>query len=120
MIKSELVQRIADRHPDLLQRHAETVVNAVLDEITDALARGDRVEVRGFGTFSVKRRDARTGRNPRTGAQVPVGEKAVPVFKAGKEMRARLNRSARPAAPTAPAPAPAPAVRSPSRTLQEP
>jgi integration host factor subunit beta len=92
MIKSELVQKIADHYPELYQRDAENVVNAILDEIADALTRGDRVEIRGFGAFSVKRRDARVGRNPRTGAHVPVDEKAVPVFRAGKEMRERINR----------------------------
>lgn len=91
MIKSELVQRIAERNPHLYVRDVENIVNAILDEITDALARGDRVELRGFGAFSVKRRDARVGRNPRTGAHVAVEQKAVPYFKTGKEMRERLN-----------------------------
>ncbi|ACB96496.1 integration host factor subunit beta [Beijerinckia indica] len=91
MIKSELVQRIADRNPHLYLRDVEKIVNAILDEITRALSRGDRVELRGFGAFSVKRRDARLGRNPRTGAHVPVEEKSVPFFKTGKEMRERLN-----------------------------
>jgi integration host factor subunit beta len=91
MIKSELVQRIADRNPHLYVRDVEKIVNAIFDEITEALSRGDRVELRGFGAFSVKRRDARVGRNPRTGAQVAVDEKAVPFFKTGKEMRERLN-----------------------------
>lgn len=91
MIKSELVQRIADRNPHLYLRDVEKIVNAILDEITQALARGDRVELRGFGAFSVKHREARVGRNPRTGAQVAVDEKAVPFFKTGKEMRERLN-----------------------------
>ena len=93
MIKSELVQKIADRYPELYQRDAENVVNAILDEIGNALARGDRVEIRGFGAFSTKQRDARVGRNPRTGDHVPVEEKLVPVFRAGKEMRERSNRS---------------------------
>ena len=91
MIKSELVQRIAERNPHLYLRDVETIVNAILDEITQALARGDRVELRGFGAFSTKHRDARLGRNPRTGEHVPVDEKAVPFFKTGKEMRERLN-----------------------------
>ena len=91
MIKSELVQRIATRNPHLYQRDVENIVNAILDEITNALARGDRVELRGFGAFSVKRRDARVGRNPRTGAPVSVEEKSVPFFKTGKEMRERLK-----------------------------
>ena len=91
MIKSELVQRIAERNPHLYQRDVENIVNAILDEITDALTRGDRVELRGFGAFSVKQRDARLGRNPRTGEHVPGDEKNVPFFKTGKEMRERLN-----------------------------
>ena len=93
MIKSELVQKIAEHYPDLYQRDAENVVNAILDEIGNALARGDRVEIRGFGAFSTKQRDARVGRNPRTGDHVPVEQKLVPVFRAGKEMRERINRS---------------------------
>lgn len=91
MIKSELVQKIAARNPQLYLRDVEKIVNAILDEITAALCRGDRVELRGFGAFSVKCREARVGRNPRTGAQVPVAEKMVPFFKTGKEMRERLN-----------------------------
>ena len=91
MIKSELVQRMAARNPHLYQRDVEKIVDAILDEIIAALANGDRVELRGFGAFSTKKREARTGRNPRTGDQVPVLEKAVPFFKTGKEMRARLN-----------------------------
>ncbi len=92
MIKSELIQRIASRNSHLYQRDVETIVGTILDEITSALARGDRVELRGFGAFSVKKRDARTGRNPRTGEQVAVQEKCVPFFKTGKEMRERLNK----------------------------
>jgi integration host factor subunit beta len=93
MIKSELVQRIAGQNPHLYQRDIENIVNAVLGEITAALARGDRVELRGFGAFSVKHRPARTGRNPRTGAHVSVDQKSVPFFKTGKEMRERLNKA---------------------------
>ena len=92
MIKSELVQRIASQNPHLYQRDVENIVNAILGEIIAAMARGDRVELRGFGAFSVKNRPARVGRNPRTGEQVDVGEKYVPQFKAGKEIRERLNR----------------------------
>jgi integration host factor subunit beta len=95
MIKSELVQRIAEANPHLYQRDVENIVDAVLDEITGALSRGDRVELRGFGAFSTKSRPARLGRNPRTGAQVRVNEKIVPYFKTGKEMRERLNRPRR-------------------------
>ncbi|MFM9861414.1 integration host factor subunit beta [Pseudoxanthobacter sp. M-2] len=91
MIKSELVQKIAERNPHLYQRDVENIVNAILDEVVNAMARGDRVELRGFGAFSVKNRPARTGRNPRTGTQVSVAEKYVPFFKTGKEMRERLN-----------------------------
>ena len=91
MIKSELVQIIANRNPHLFQRDVENIVNAVFDEITDSLAQGNRVELRGFGTFSVKNRPAREGRNPRTGDKVSVEEKWVPFFKTGKELRERLN-----------------------------
>lgn len=91
MIKSELISAISSENPHLYQRDVEHIVNAILDAITDALARGDRVELRGFGAFSVKNRPARTGRNPRTGTQVSVAEKYVPFFKTGKEMRERLN-----------------------------
>ena len=91
MIKSELIERISARNPHLYQRDVEHIVNAILEEIVAALSRGDRVELRGFGAFSVKNRPARTGRNPRTGEQVPVSEKYVPFFKTGKDMRERLN-----------------------------
>ena len=91
MIKSELVQRIADRNTHLYQRDIENIVSAILDEIVKALARGDRVELRGFGAFSTRSRESRTGRNPRTGAPVSVKAKSVPYFKPGKEMRERLN-----------------------------
>ncbi|WP_185984015.1 integration host factor subunit beta [Aureimonas mangrovi] len=93
MIKSELVQIIASRNPHLYQRDVETIVNAIFDEITDALCASNRVELRGFGAFSVKNRPARAGRNPRTGESVAVDEKWVPFFKAGKELRERLNDS---------------------------
>lgn len=91
MIKSELIQRIADENPHLFQRDVEKIVSTIFDEISAALERGDRVELRGFGAFSVKQRDARTGRNPRTGEAVEVPEKRVPFFKTGKELRERLN-----------------------------
>ena len=91
MIKSELLQNIADRNPHLYQRDVENIVNSILDEITNALADGNRVELRGFGAFSVKNRPARVGRNPRTGEKVQVEEKWVPFFKTGKELRLRLN-----------------------------
>ncbi len=91
MIKSELVQKIADNNPHLYQRDVENIVNAILNEIGDALSEGNRVELRGFGAFSVKHRKPRTGRNPRTGESVEVDEKWVPYFKTGKELRDRLN-----------------------------
>ena len=91
MIKSELVQRISSQNPHLYQRDVENIVNAILGEIVAAMARGDRVELRGFGAFSVKHRDARTGRNPRTGDTVEVSRKAIPFFKTGKQLRERLN-----------------------------
>lgn len=91
MIKSELVAQIAEENPHLYQRDVERIVSTVFDEITEALARGDRVELRGFGAFSVKVREARTGRNPRTGESVEVPRKTVPFFKAGKELRERMN-----------------------------
>ncbi|HEY8352902.1 MAG TPA: integration host factor subunit beta [Sphingomonadales bacterium] len=92
MIKSKLIARLAEKNPHLYQRDVERIVSTVFDEITKALARGDRVELRGFGAFSVKYRQARTGRNPRTGATVDVAEKYVPFFKTGKELRERLNQ----------------------------
>ncbi|MEL6794503.1 MAG: integration host factor subunit beta [Pseudomonadota bacterium] len=91
MIKSELIQKLADENPHLYQRDVERIVSSVFDEITDALARGDRVELRGFGAFSVKHRDARTGRNPRTGESVEVPAKRAPFFKTGKDLRDRMN-----------------------------
>ena len=91
MIRSELIQKIADENPHLYQRDVERIVNAIFEEIINAMARGDRVELRGFGAFSVKKRDARVGRNPRTGEAVKVEEKHVPFFKTGKLLRDRLN-----------------------------
>ena len=92
MLKSELVKRIASQNPHLYERDIDKIVNAILDEMVQALRRGDRVELRGFGAFSAKLRGPRQGRNPRTGAVVAVGKRALPYFKPGKEMRARLNR----------------------------
>lgn len=91
MIRSELVQKIADENPHLYQRDVERIVSTIFEEIIEAMARGDRVELRGFGAFSVKKRDARVGRNPRTGESVQVEEKCVPFFKTGKLLRDRLN-----------------------------
>jgi len=99
MTKSELIAELAAANPHLLGKDVETIVATIFDEITAALARGERVELRGFGAFTVKKRDARTGRNPRTGEAVPVDEKAVPFFKAGKELRERVNKG-RPARPS--------------------
>lgn len=92
MIKSELIQKVAAANPHLYQRDVERIVNVILEEIIAALARGDRVELRGFGAFTIKHRSARQGRNPRTGETVFVEEKFVPFFKTGKELRERLNR----------------------------
>lgn len=91
MIKSELVQKIAEENPHLFQRDVERIVATVFDEIIEAMANGNRVELRGFGAFSVKQREARLGRNPRTGETVEVEEKHVPFFKTGKLLRDRLN-----------------------------
>ena len=91
MIRSELIQKLADENPHLFQRDVERIVNTIFDEITETMARGDRVELRGFGAFSVKKRASRIGRNPRTGASVSVAEKHVPFFKTGKLLRDRLN-----------------------------
>jgi integration host factor subunit beta len=91
MIKSELIDKLAVTNPHLMQKDVEKIVNIIFEEITSALARGDRVELRGFGAFSVKHRPARVGRNPRTGDQVHVSEKYVPYFKTGKELRIKLN-----------------------------
>lgn len=91
MIKSELIAKLADENPHLYQRDVERVVSTIFESISEALADGDRVELRGFGAFSVKHRDGRVGRNPRTGESVQVPEKSVPFFKTGKELRERLN-----------------------------
>jgi integration host factor subunit beta len=91
MTKSELILRLAEKNPHLYQRDVERIVSTIFEEISAALSRGDRVELRGFGAFSVKTRDARTGRNPRTGETVYVAQKSVPFFKVGKDLRVRLN-----------------------------
>ena len=91
MTKSELIARLTERNPHLYQRDIERIVSTIFEEIAIALSRGDRVELRGFGAFSVRRRDARAGRNPRTGDTVQVEAKQAPFFKAGKELRERLN-----------------------------
>ena len=91
MTKSELIAGLAADNPHLRGADVEVIVATIFDQITDALARGERVELRGFGAFTIKHREARTGRNPRTGEAVPVNEKSVPFFKAGKELRERVN-----------------------------
>ena len=91
MTKSELIARLAEQNPHLYQRDIEKIVTTIFDEISAALSRGQRVELRGFGAFSVKQREARVGRNPRTGAAVNVSEKHIPFFKTGKQLRERLN-----------------------------
>lgn len=91
MTKSELIQRLAESNPHLYLRDVERIVTTIFDEITDALAQGDRVELRGFGAFSVKERGSRTGRNPRTGEAVDVPAKYIPYFKTGKQLREKLN-----------------------------
>ena len=91
MTKSELIQRLAEANPHLYQRDVGRIVTTIFEEITTALARGDRVELRGFGAFSVKERADRVGRNPRTGAPVQVAAKYIPYFKTGKQLREKLN-----------------------------
>jgi integration host factor subunit beta len=91
MTKSELILRLAEANPHLFHRDVERIVSTIFDEVSEALARGDRVELRGFGAFSVKQRGARTGRNPRTGESVAVVDKIIPFFKTGKQLRERLN-----------------------------
>lgn len=91
MVKSELILRLAELNPHLYQRDIERIVTLIFEEISDALARGQRVELRGFGALSIRHRPSRTARNPRTGSAVHVTEKYVPFFKTGKELRERLN-----------------------------
>lgn len=92
MTKSELILKLAEMNPHLYQRDVERIVQTIFDEIAEALSHGDRVELRGFGAFSVKKREARVGRNPRTGTTVAVSAKYVPYFKTGKDLRERLNQ----------------------------
>ncbi|MDA0241482.1 MAG: integration host factor subunit beta [Proteobacteria bacterium] len=93
MTKSELITRIAELNPHLYQRDVERIVSTIFEEISAALSRGDRVELRGFGAFSIKSRDSRVGRNPRTGEAVEVVSKTVPFFKTGKQLRELINNS---------------------------
>lgn len=94
MTKSELIQRLAEENPHLYLRDVEKIVETIFEEITSALVAGDRVELRGFGAFSVKHREARVGRNPRTGESVQVEAKRLPFFKTGKALREALNDNA--------------------------
>ena len=93
MTKSELIAKLANENTHLFQRDIENIVSTIFDEVSNALAHGDRVELRGFGAFSIKGRGARVGRNPRTGESVEVGEKYIPYFKTGKQLREHLNPS---------------------------
>ena len=95
MTRSDLIKRLSDANPHLFTRDIERIVGTLFEEISAALARGDRVELRGFGAFSARARAARVGRNPRTGHEVRVPDKAVPYFKTGKELRERLNAGSR-------------------------
>ena len=92
MTKRELIERLAERVKELSQKDAELIVNTIFDSMTEALAAGDRIEIRGFGSFQVKRRRPREGRNPRTGEKVSVEEKRVPFFKVGKELKERVDQ----------------------------
>jgi integration host factor subunit beta len=94
VIKSQLIQKLSTSNPHLFHKDVERIVNVILDEIIDAMAKGNRVELRGFGAFTVKHRAPRQGRNPRTGTSVSVSEKFVPFFKTGKELRQRINKTA--------------------------
>ncbi len=92
MTKSELILRLSKRFPHLYQRDVETLVNTVLSGISDALVEGDRVELRGFGAFSIRKREARKARNPKNGAEVHIGERCAIYFRTGKELRERINK----------------------------
>ncbi|WP_347950301.1 integration host factor subunit beta [Pokkaliibacter sp. MBI-7] len=91
MTKSELIERLVARHPDMPIKDVEAAVKTILDHMSEALARGDRIEIRGFGSFSLHFRAPRVGRNPKTGESVPLGPKFVPHFKPGKELRDQVN-----------------------------
>ncbi|EGK71339.1 MAG: integration host factor subunit beta [Methyloversatilis sp.] len=93
MTKSELIARLATRFPQLVAKDADYAVKMILDEMTEALVRGDRIEIRGFGSFSLNHRPPRVGRNPKSGEKVMVPEKRVPHFKAGKELRERVDNA---------------------------
>ena len=95
MTKSELIARLAERYPQLIAKDADFAVNTILDAMSQALARGSRIEIRGFGSFALNRRPPRVGRNPKSGEKVMVPEKRVPHFKAGKELRERVDLAVR-------------------------
>ena len=105
MTKSDLVEKIAEKNPNLTKKDVETIVNIIFDSMTASLARGERIEIRGFGSFQVKHREAREGRNPKTGEKVDVPPKKIPYFKMGKELKALLNGVA-PEAASLPEPTP--------------
>lgn len=92
MTKSELIEVVARRMKDFTKKDMELIVNNIFESMKEALARGEKVEIRGFGSFKIKERKARDGRNPRTGAEIKIGPRKVPFFKAGKELRERINR----------------------------
>jgi len=93
MTKSELIERLAERFPQLVAKDADYAVKMILDAMTECLVRGDRIEIRGFGSFALNYRPPRVGRNPKSGEKVSVPEKFVPHFKAGKELRERVDQS---------------------------
>jgi integration host factor subunit beta len=99
--KRDLIDELVQLYPRFSRRDAEVMVNAVFDSLAEALRRGDRIEIRGFGSFVVKHREAREGRNPRTGLRVPVAAKRVPFFKVGKELRVRVDGDDREPSPVA-------------------
>jgi integration host factor subunit beta len=92
MVRSELIERVAELHPHLRYTDVERVVETIFEEISDALARGARIEIRGFGSFAIRDREARTGRNPKTGVTVEVPRRSSPYFRIGKHLHARLNK----------------------------
>ena len=93
MTKSELINLVTERLPYLMRKDAEIIVNTVFDSMVDALVAGDRIEIRGFGSFKVKLREPRQGRNPKTGASVEISQKRIPFFKIGKELYERINQT---------------------------
>jgi len=93
MTKSELIERITDRHPELSSKDIELAVKTILDTMSQALSQGDRIEIRGFGSFSLHFRNPRLGRNPKTGESVELKGKYVPHFKPGKELREQVNQN---------------------------